>query len=145
MNNDMLPVGETVNIKPGDIKWNGGDLISREALKEEVRKHTEYYADRTSEDRYNVGYTECACEILDFIDNAPPVEEISVIEFKEPLPMVKAQKIVKALSKMPKGEWIDDSPTSWKCSCCGYGVNRWNNTPFCPNCGIKMQYTEKEQ
>ena len=45
----------------------------------------------------------------------------------------------------PKGEWIDDSPTSWKCSCCGYGVNRWNNTPFCPNCGIKMQHTEKEQ
>ena len=37
-----------------------GDLISREALKDEVRKHAEYYADRTEEDRYNVGYTECA-------------------------------------------------------------------------------------
>lgn len=51
-----------------------GDCISREALKEEVRKHAEYYADRTEEDRYNTGYTECACEILDFIDNAPTIE-----------------------------------------------------------------------
>ena len=40
------------------------DLISREALKDEVRKYAKYYADRTEEDRYNVGYTECACEIL---------------------------------------------------------------------------------
>ena len=39
----------------------------------------------------------------------------------------------------PKGEWIDYSPISWKCSCCGYGVNRWNNTPFCPNCGTSMK------
>ncbi len=46
---------------------------------------------------------DCFC---DLIDNAPAVEEVSVIEFKEPLPMVKAQKIVKALSKEPKGEWI---------------------------------------
>lgn len=57
--------------KPYD---DSGDLISREALKEEVRKHAEYYADRTEEDRYNTGYTECACEILDFIDNAPTIE-----------------------------------------------------------------------
>jgi phage pi2 protein 07 len=47
------------------------DAISRESMKDEVRKHAEYYADRTEEDRYNVGYTECACEVLDFVDNAP--------------------------------------------------------------------------
>ena len=44
--------------------------------------------------------------IREWIDNAPTVEEVSVIEFKEPLPLVKAQKIVKALSKRPQGEWI---------------------------------------
>lgn len=51
------------------------DAISRVALKYEVRKHAEYYADRTEEDRYNVGYTECACEVLDFVDNAPEFGE----------------------------------------------------------------------
>lgn len=33
MNNDMLPVGTTIKIKSEDIKWDSGDLISREALR----------------------------------------------------------------------------------------------------------------
>ena len=32
------------------------------------------------------------------------------------------------------GEWIDNN-----CSICGYGVKEWNNTPYCPNCGAKME------
>lgn len=40
------------------------------------------------------------------IENAPTVEEVSIIEFKEPLPPVKAQKIIRALNKRPQGEWI---------------------------------------
>lgn len=60
-----------------------GDCISREVLKDEVRKHAEYYADRTREDRYNVGYTECACEVLDFIDNAQAVEPFTQKEKEE--------------------------------------------------------------
>lgn len=43
------------------------------------------------------------------IDNAPTVEEVSLIEFKEPLPLVKTQKIVKTLSERPQGEWIPAS------------------------------------
>lgn len=43
-------------------------------------------------------------EVIMTIDNAPTVEEASVIEFKEPLPLVKAQKIVKTLSKRPQVE-----------------------------------------
>ena len=31
------------------------------------------------------------------------------------------------------GKWIND-----KCSKCGYGVEPWNNTPYCPRCGAKM-------
>lgn len=29
-----------------------------------------------------------------------------------------------------KGRWIDG-----ECSACRYGVEPWNNTPYCPNCG----------
>ena len=37
------------------------------------------------------------------------------------------------VSDINVGKWIDD-----KCSECGYGVQPWNNTPFCPNCGADM-------
>ena len=32
-----------------------------------------------------------------------------------------------------EGEWVDNN-----CSICGYSVNPWNNTPYCPNCGADM-------
>lgn len=114
------------------------DLISREDLKEALAKEI-----KTND----MGLW---LKILLVIDNAPPVEcpqfnifcenadEQAIADMKAEL-----QRVLNEIR--PKGEWIDDSPTSWKCSCCGYGVNRWNNTPFCPNCGIKMQFTEKEQ
>lgn len=50
--------------------------------------------------------------IKQIVDNAPTVEEVSIIEFKEPLPQVKAQKIIRALDKRPQGEWIPVSK-SW--------------------------------
>ena len=71
------------------------------------------------------------------INNAPTVEELSVIELKEPLPFVKAQKIVKALSKRPQAEWICDYRTC-KCSVCNFTtvIDTYN---FCPNCGAEMR------
>ena len=42
------------------------------------------------------------------IDNIPTTKKISVIEFKEPLPLVKAQKIVKALEEKPQGNLADE-------------------------------------
>lgn len=36
------------------------------------------------------------------------------------------------------GEWIDLNITEWQCSECNYRVERWNNTPYCPECGAKM-------
>ena len=50
-----------------------GDLISREALKKKIREYTEP-SSKLSDD-CSKGITECACEILDMIDNAPPVPE----------------------------------------------------------------------
>lgn len=38
------------------------------------------------------------------------------------------------------GRWIyeNDDPSMIPCSMCGYQVFRYNNTPYCPNCGAKM-------
>ena len=39
-----------------------------------------------------------------------------------------------------RGKWVDDGdPLMLTCGNCGYGVMRYNNTPFCPNCGAKME------
>lgn len=97
-------------------------------------------------------------EIARKIDNAPTVEEVSVIEFKEPLPLVKAQKIVKVLSKRPQGEWqvtLHKSLTGtwnrwyeYKCSNCKRSFVKdrdvYEGAKFCPNCGTKMQLKDKE-
>lgn len=125
------------------------DLISREALKEEVEwfKHTGY--DENNEPLFE--YVELPT-LLKIIDRAPAVEEVSRIEFKEPLPMVKAQKIVKALSKRQQGEWVyheepdysteDDCIVYYQCSVCGRRI--YSSTvnvkdyPFC-HCGAKME------
>ena len=34
--------------------------------------------------------------------------------------------------------WIDLNIAEWQCSECKYRVERWNNTPYCPECGAKM-------
>ena len=47
------------------------------------------------------------------------------------------EKIIRLPSAQPEpkfGHWVDDH-----CSECGYEVLPWNNTPFCPNCGIRMK------
>lgn len=73
---------------------NKGDLISRKALKKAIDDYAEKRQDTLL----------WQADIEELIDNAPTIEEVSVIEFKEPLPLVKAQKIVKALSKRPQGD-----------------------------------------
>lgn len=35
--------------------------------------------------------------------------------------------------------WVDDH-----CTACGYGVNPWNNTPYCHRCGAKMDAEQEE-
>lgn len=86
-------------------------------------------------------------EIFDIIDNAPTVEEVSEIEFKEPLPLVKAQKIVKTLSRRPKGEWIKHinnlfpEESTEECPFCHEEqlLRLGNDDNFCPNCGADMR------
>ena len=57
-----------------------------------------------------------ARKIIDRIENAPTAD---VVEVKH-------------------GEWIDINIAEWQCSECNYRVERWNNTPYCPGCGTKM-------
>ena len=42
----------------------------------------------------------------------------------------------------PQGEWIGAQIRhypGYECSLCHYGVQPWNNTNYCPNCGAKMR------
>ena len=41
-------------------------------------------------------------------------------------------------AEVKHGYWADTDPLEWACSVCGYRVKRWNSTPYCPNCGAKM-------
>lgn len=49
---------------------------------------------------------------------------------------------IKALGEPERkmGKWVDDGdPLMITCGNCGYGVKRYNNTPFCPHCGARME------
>jgi len=87
------------------MKENKGDLISREALKENC---VSCFSEWCSKESRHCETCSSAIVTREMIDNAPTVEEVSVIEFKEPLPMVKAQKIIKALSKRPQGDITEE-------------------------------------
>lgn len=54
------------------------------------------------------------------------------------IPIVDAVPVV-------HGRWIyeNDDPSMIPCSMCGYQVFRYNNTPYCPNCGAKMDLEEQ--
>ena len=131
MNNDLISRSDLINAKP-------------EFMNEKVIRDTKY---RTTKDRiYANAWNACNTYWLNTIKNAPTVEEVSVIEFKEPLPMVKAQKIVKALSKRVQGEWIivdDCEQFIAKCSVCGRieDSRMVKDYPFC-HCGAAMRGKE---
>lgn len=37
-------------------------------------------------------------------------------------------------------EWVDEGdPLMLTCGNCGYKVMRYNNTNFCPECGVRMK------
>lgn len=50
------------------------------------------------------------------------------------LPAVDAAIVIHA-------RWVyeDNDPMTMPCSNCDYRVFRYNNTPFCPNCGADMR------
>lgn len=50
-----------------------------------------------------------------------------------------------AQQKQKLGKWVDDGdPLTWACSECGYRVARYNNTPYCPRCGVNTRGEQDE-
>ena len=93
------------------------DLISRSALKEDLR-----------ENHYFGMFTEDICNI---IDNAPTVE---VTDYDTGY----QDGLEDGLNDIrPQGEWIFVSRNCWKCPYCQELTNEGKN--FCPNCGAKMK------
>ena len=46
-----------------------------------------------------------------------------------------------------RGKWIGTRIghyPGYECSLCHYGVQPWNNTNFCPNCGARMKGADDE-
>ena len=43
------------------------------------------------------------------------------------------------INEQKLGRWLGEDPGEWECSLCHYEVERWNNTPYCPSCGAKME------
>lgn len=55
-----------------------------------------------------------------------------------PIPAIKAIiDNAPTVDLVKHGKW-NGGLANWNCSACNYGVNAWNNTPYCPNCGAKM-------
>ena len=68
---------------------------------------------------------------LDF-DTGESYDEKTLRDFIDNAPTIDAEPV-------RHGKWIDGDPINWECSECGYLVMRYNNTPFCPNCGANMR------
>ncbi len=53
--------------------------------------------------------------------------------------VIKDIKALPSVTPQPrKGHWVDN-----KCTNCGYEVQPWNNTNYCPNCGADMKEVEE--
>ena len=80
-------------------------------------------------------------EILDKI----PAQSIENVDGRAYV-LIRLSTVFEIIKQLPsaeperkKGKWIDD-----KCSACGYRVEPWNNTPYCPSCGAYMRGEQDE-
>ena len=129
---NILPIGTTFHVNPEDIKWEvRGDLISREALKNEIDK-------LFKSGGYDSGL------VLDTIDNAPTVETLK--DITEVHCDITEEQLLNALR--PQGEWIflkanEEQTDGYECSVCKATfhtrVPYFSEFNFCPNCGADMQ------
>lgn len=104
-------------------------LIDANALKEAIQKRL-----CISSLKY---LTEQEKVIVEEINNAPTVEEVSIVEFKEPLPPVKEHKIVRALNEKTQGENFPMEIVAGKCP-----IEVGGNCPLksqgeCENCDYR--------
>lgn len=114
------------------------DLISREALLKAMEEERQYLLARGQTGAEHILVHHC----LPIIDNAPIVSQVTVFcenADEKTVEELKAELKQVITELRPQGEWIDEGVNGWKCNKCGYGVERYNNTNFCPNCGARMR------
>lgn len=105
MNNDMLPVGMTANVKPEDIKWSDGDRISRVAINSEIEKR---YCDKhcvvPSEEPYCPDI--CPARFLkNIVKECPAVPERPQGEY------IRKEDVIALLNKWADGYSYIEIPT----------------------------------
>lgn len=105
------------------------DLINREALKKAIRAYVEP-SSKLSDD-FSKGMTECACEILDMIDNSSEVQPNWRFYFDHGYAQAKRDL------RRPQGEW-ELHGMIYYCSECGHDCGESGDN-FCGNCGADMR------
>lgn len=135
MNNDMLPVGMTVNVEPEDIKWNGGDRISRSDLKKEVVGMMINKADDLEEVEFEIN--SALASVCEKIDSAQSVEANWRFYYDH------GYKQAERDLKRPKGEWIDRMADKGyvECPFCHKQITG-GDLNFCVKCGADMRKKE---
>lgn len=119
--------------------------VDKEQLKTMIRGLTKWYVKR---DNTEVGEPDTAVgllydDVMFGIDRLTPVtpqkpEIVPIAEIKydeDKLKELVSKCVLTLTLQEPKaGHWI-----GCKCNKCGYGVQPWNTTNYCPNCGAKME------
>ncbi len=118
-------------IKNGTPVSTDGDLISREALKEEFAKHTDSWGD------LQVGWDH-------LIDNAPTIKTFTLLEIEENYRKGLEKGLSEWETERPHGEWEKCQNNMFRCSNCRQAdeVPTVMGTPiynFCHNCGADMR------
>lgn len=130
------------------MKLINADNFSNEFNSKIFNKLQNEYLNSTADDKTkdvaDFVVTDIMTTFNDLIENAPTVEEVSVIEFKEPLPLVKAQKIVRTLSERPQGEIKKYKPLepdyNVQCAVENLRAAYWSNEPK----KVAKNFTEAE-
>ena len=99
------------------------DLISRRAAIDTIVSLTAF----ESEDELEKFVEEKACDDYYLGGLYDAIDEIKDITAVDAVPVVHAR-------------WLYEhgDPAMLPCSACGYEVYRYNNTPYCPCCGARM-------
>lgn len=92
------------------------EYIEREPLIDWLTKPTGFKT--FCEDCTDIDCLDC---IVDVIKNRLPEDVVEVVH----------------------GKWLQNEPETIYCSECNYSVWSYYNTPYCPNCGAKMDGKEE--
>lgn len=131
------------------------DLISREALKKQVKELLDLAVKRVDDTPNNspcyrmyIAQEEERARLIDLIDNAPTVKCGDFCDIETQLlgaelhGMKIGYKDAQKKLTRPQGKWIFDGCTTY-CSECGYKPTLGGDN-YCPNCGAKMTKDTKQ-